>query len=262
MKKAADFRLSAREALKNNWAIAVGAGLVASLLGGTTAGGGGFSFNFNFNSTAESGSGTATDVFAGEEYFSEFVGVFLAALLIGLAVGLVVSAVFFVIGSIVRVGYIRFNLDLVDRKEASFSKLFSFFSHGGKAVVTELLRALFVFLWSLLFVIPGIIASYNYAMASYILAENPDISASEALARSKEMMYGNRWRFFCLSISFIGWEILSVFTCGIGSLWLLPYKEAAFADFYREISGTRRTDDYDFADGNFEQINEAPLSES
>ena len=86
--------------------------------------------------------------------------------------------------------------------------------------------------------IPGIIATYSYAMTEFILAEHPDLTASVAIAQSKEMMTGNRWRLFCLHISFIGWDILCAFTLGIGNLWLRPYKQAAEAAFYREISGT------------------------
>ena len=78
-------------------------------------------------------------------------------------------------------------------------------------------------------------------MTSYILAENPELTASEAIERSKQMMSGNRWRLFCVQISFIGWEILSaLLTFGIGSLWITPYKQAAIAAFYREVSGTER----------------------
>ena len=104
--------------------------------------------------------------------------------------------------------------------------------------MAQLLQTLYVVLWSLLFIIPGIIASYSYAMTSFILAENPEMDANEAIGRSKEMMYGNRWRLFCLHFSFIGWDILATLTLGIGNLWLVPYKQAASAAFYREVSGT------------------------
>lgn len=95
-----------------------------------------------------------------------------------------------------------------------------------------------ILLWTLLFIIPGIVASYSYAMTGYILAEDPDLTASQAIQRSKEMMRGNRWRLFCLQLSFIGWIILCLFTFGIGNLFLNPYQTAADAAFYREISGT------------------------
>lgn len=106
------------------------------------------------------------------------------------------------------------------------------------AAVAKLLQSVYVLLWSLLLIIPGIIATYSYAMTEFILAEHPDLTASEAIAQSKEMMSGNRWRLFCLHFSFIGWDILSSLTLGIGNLWLRPYKQAANAAFYREISGT------------------------
>ena len=77
-------------------------------------------------------------------------------------------------------------------------------------------------------------------MATYILAENPDMKAGEALRLSKEMMRGNKWRLFCLELSFIGWALLCGLTLGIGTLWLIPYQKAAITDFYREVSGTRK----------------------
>lgn len=95
----------------------------------------------------------------------------------------------------------------------------------------------------MLFVIPGIVAAYSYAMAPFIMLENPNCGARQALAESKEMMRGNRWRLFCLEISFVGWSILNLFTLGIGSLWLNPYVEVSRAAFYREISGTSYVQD-------------------
>ena len=77
-------------------------------------------------------------------------------------------------------------------------------------------------------------------MAPYILAENPDMTTREAIAASKEMMRGSRWRLFCLGFSFIGWSMLCILTLGIGNLWLRPYREAAQAAFYRDLSGTRQ----------------------
>ena len=99
-------------------------------------------------------------------------------------------------------------------------------------------------------IIPGIIATYSYAMTEFILAENPDLTASEAIARSKEMMSGNRWRLFCLHFSFIGWDILSSLTLGIGNMWLRPYKQAANAAFYREITGFGATS-FEYVEENY-----------
>ena len=148
------------------------------------------------------------------------------------------AVVYFVLGSIISVGYARFNLDLVDRRDPSFETLFGYFSYWKTTAIARLLQSVYILLWSLLLVISGVIATYSYAMTEFILAEQPELTASEAIAQSKEMMSGNRWRLFCLHISFIGWDILSSLTLGIGYLWLRPYKHAAEAAFYREISGT------------------------
>ena len=153
---------------------------------------------------------------------------------------IVMGIVLFVLGSVIEVGYSKFNLDLVDRRsEAKIETMFGYFSFWKTTAAARLLQTLYILLWSLLFIIPGIIAAYSYSMTGYILADNPDMTADEAIARSKQMMDGNRWRLFCLQISFIGWSILSsLLTFGIGDLWLTPYRQAASAVFYREISGT------------------------
>lgn len=240
MKYAADFRSIARNALRGKWGIAVIAGLIAVLLGGIASGGLEVELNISDN-----GANLVLE-FAGQTVYStggglnSDIGLFLvgSATYIILA-ALVMAAVFFVLGSIIEVGYSRFNLDLVDRqKEPELGALFGYFTHWKTTAAARFLQGLYVFLWSLLFIIPGIIAGYSYAMTGYILAEHPELTASEAIERSKRMMTGNRWRLFCLQISFIGWDILSSLTLGIGELWLRPYKQAATAAFYREISGT------------------------
>lgn len=103
----------------------------------------------------------------------------------------------------------------------------------------QFFQGMLIFLWSLLFVIPGIIASYRYAMTPYILAENMDLSVMEAISESKRLMKGNKLRLFFMELSFLGWQILCVLTLGIASLWVGPYMEAAKAAFYREISENR-----------------------
>ena len=242
MKCASDFRKIARDSLTDRWGVAVLAGLVASLLGG----GGSSIFNFNFNFTGGGGSSESSanyadlDLSAAMEELLPTIGGFLIGFIgIALLVTLVFSAAFFVLSSVISTGYAKFNLELLNRQEKpAIERLFSYFSHWKTLTIANLLRSVYIFLWSLLFIIPGIFATYSYAMTSYILAENPEISASEAIARSKEMMEGSRWRLFCLEISFFGWAMLCAFTCGIGFLWLTPYEQAAKAAFYREVSGT------------------------
>ena len=150
----------------------------------------------------------------------------------------VMAVVYFILGSVVGVGYSRFNLDLVDRqKEPEIGILFGYFKFWKTTAAASFLQGLYVFLWSLLFIIPGIVAGYSYAMTDYILAEHPELTAGEAIEQSKAMMYGNRFRLFCLQFSFVGWDLLCALTLGIGNLWLRPYKQAAEAAFYRDISG-------------------------
>ena len=133
------------------------------------------------------------------------------------------------------------NIDIIDGRRARLSTVFSGFKVWTKALVARILRGIYIFLWSLLFIIPGIIATYSYSMVHYVMADHPDMTASEALRESKEIMKGNKWRLFCLALSFIGWEILAViFTFGIGLLWVVPYQEAAIAALYRDICPIQR----------------------
>ena len=110
--------------------------------------------------------------------------------------------------------------------------------HTPAELIMMLGFAAVILLGTILLVIPGIIMGYTYAMTSYILAEHPDLAPGEVRKASKAMMEGNRWRFCCLQFSFIGWAILCSLTFGLGNLALRPYREAAYAAFYREVSGT------------------------
>lgn len=105
-------------------------------------------------------------------------------------------------------------------------------------VKTCFLRDLFVGLWSLLFVIPGVIKSYEYRMVPYLLAEHPEMSSSEVFARSKEMMAGNKWATFVMDLSFIGWAFLGAITMGIVFIfWTSPYINTTEAALYHRLSG-------------------------
>ena len=230
MKLAFDFRKTARQALAGKWWLALVTGLIASVLGGVAQSGPQIKLELG----SESGMNIK---FLGQNFAldSRIVSFIASAAVIIALVALVFGVAYFIIGSFVAVGYAQFNLDLVDGKDAEPGTLFSHYKNWASSSASRLLRILYVFLWSLLFVIPGIIASYSYAMTDYILAETPGISASNAIAKSKAMMSGNKWRLFCLHFSFIGWDILASITFGIGYLWLTPYKQAAIAAFYRDV---------------------------
>ena len=242
MKYAADFRRIAREALRGRWGIAVIAGLLASLLGAIGSGGPELNIDLNDGHFSAGLSVAGQDIISTDGmHWGLFAGMTAYILIFAIVTGIVL----FVLGSVIEVGYSKFNLDLVDRrKEAKIETMFGYFSFWKTTAVTRLLQSVYILLWSLLFIIPGIMAAYSYSMTGYILAENPNMTADEAIARSKQMMDGNRWRLFCLQISFIGWSLLSsLLTFGIGDLWLTPYRQAASAAFYREISGTEVRED-------------------
>lgn len=109
------------------------------------------------------------------------------------------------------------------------------FSNYWHKVGAMILAYVLIFLWTLLFIIPGIIKTFSYAMTPYILDENPELGPSEAIHRSRLMMKGHKFDLFWLWLSFIGWGILNLFTAGIGSLWLMPYMYTSTAAFYQEV---------------------------
>ncbi|MBR4775400.1 MAG: DUF975 family protein [Bacteroidales bacterium] len=109
------------------------------------------------------------------------------------------------------------------------------FSKYWRKVWGMLWMNILIFLWSLLFFIPGIIKSFSYAMTPFILEENPEMGAVEAIHRSRMMMRGHKFDLFWLELSFIGWIILGILTAGIGLLWIIPYMQTAIAAFYEEV---------------------------
>lgn len=119
--------------------------------------------------------------------------------------------------------------------DSKFERLFWSFKSGRYMNVVKIMfwRELKIFLWSLLFVIPGIIKSYEYSMVPYILAENPQISSERAFELSKKMTHGEKWKIFVLDLSFIGWRILGVLCCCVGEIFLQPYVEATYAELYQ-----------------------------
>lgn len=236
--RAADFRRRAREVLAGKWTTAVLAGLAALLLGATDSGGPELNFTVQEEQVRLSLELAGRTIFSTGGHITSDTG----ALLSGMAgyftaAALVMLAINLLLGSVVGLGYARFNLMLLDGEQPDIGILFGYLPHWVTALCARLWQLLYVFLWTLLFVIPGIVAGYSYAMTNYILAEHPDMAPRAAISLSKEMMRGNRWRLFCLHLSFIGWTILAALTMGIGNLWLTPYKQAATAAFYRSLTG-------------------------
>lgn len=140
------------------------------------------------------------------------------------------------VSNIIQVSLCRFFLRNLDDKP-KFSEVFWGFKNGRyiKICTTMFLKDLYVLLSYLLFIVPGVIKSYQYLMVPYIMAENPDIKRSEAFRISKEMMKGNKWKTAVLDMSFIGWHILGVLACGIGTLFVNPYVHATYAALYERL---------------------------
>lgn len=225
-KVSADFRRIARGVLKGKWKIAVLAGFLASLL---------FALDeLNISIDTETADLLNTIGIVNPSYANLFFK--LAAVVT--VVSIVAMVLRLALGGIISIGYAKFNLNLLDGAPATVGDLFAYFSYWKNAIIARLVSTVIITLFSILFVIPGIIASLSLAMVPYILAENPDMKAIDALKLSKNIMDGNRWRLFCLQFSFIGWHLLASLTLGIGYLWLTPYMHASYTAFFRDITVT------------------------
>ena len=143
---------------------------------------------------------------------------------------------FYVIAGPMELGLAIFALALSRGQYPRLPQIFEGFQKFGVALGAYLLMLLFVCLWLLLLIIPGIIAAYAYSQTYYIIAEDPAVGPLQAIRKSKEMMRGNKWKLFCLSLRFIGWALLCILTFGIGFLWLAPYMLISFAKFYDDVA--------------------------
>lgn len=244
-----ELRAAGRNALRGHWGIAILVTLVAIILGG------GVGVSNNLVSSSRSSSATNTlgssnsGSTIGTNDFSTYLGapinvspeaslVLSAALsMLGLILVVYLIVIFF-IGGAITLGLKLFNIRLVaNQHQKPFSTLFERFDIVLKALLLQLAMFFFIFLWTLLFIIPGIIASYRYALAPYLMAQNPGLGVMEAISQSKQMMTGHKGRLFLLELSFIGWVLLCFLTAGIGFLWLFPYINASEAAFYLDLTG-------------------------
>lgn len=130
-----------------------------------------------------------------------------------------------------------FTLRLSKNQPVSISQLFEGFNHFSIALSAAVLVGIYTVLWALLLIVPGIMAAVSYSQIYYILAENPSMSAMEALNESKAMMKGHKARFFGLVLSFAGWFVLALLSAGIGFLWLSPYFNLTLTKFYEDLKG-------------------------
>lgn len=199
----------------------------------------------DYNSYTEDGSSSSASGIldsAGGLVATLGIGLILVIVVAALAIGIFVC-------NPIEVGGCSFFLDNAADPEENPGpgRLFFAFQSGGykNIVLTLFLRNLYTALWTLLFIVPGIIKSYEYRMIPYILAENPDMDRREAFQLSKDMMQGEKWNAFVLDLSFIGWAILSGITLGIvGIFWTNPYVYATNAELYLALKSGRENYQY------------------
>ncbi|MBF1555976.1 DUF975 family protein [Segatella salivae] len=148
-----------------------------------------------------------------------------------------IGLVLFILALPLTWGFQTLFLGAVRGGEATAKDMFEGYNKElfSRVLTTTLLYYVYVFLWSLLLLIPGCIKSYSYAMTPYILKDNPEMKNNAAIEESMRMMDGHKLELFLLDLSFIGWAILSILTCCIGFLWLVPYMNMARVNFYEDL---------------------------
>lgn len=146
-----------------------------------------------------------------------------------------VAAVNWLAQVIINAGWSIYHLGVRQGKEMPYGCLLDGFAFLGKLILLNIVMGIFVYLWSLLFLIPGIIAQYRYRFAIYNLCENPEIGIMGAINMSKAQTAGFKGTLFVLDLSFLGWSILGWLTLGILNIWIAPYKEQANVGYFQEI---------------------------
>ena len=151
-----------------------------------------------------------------------------------------ITIVISLVSAILGTGYILYTMNVRKGLETPYATLFDGFLFAGKVILLQIVMGIFVFLWSLLFIIPGIVAGYRYRFALYNLCENPEMGVMEAIRLSKQQTMGFKLDLFVLDLTFIGWGILCGLTLGILSIWIRPYiqqTDLAYFDAIRAAKG-------------------------
>ena len=237
--RARDFRAAARKALQGFWLMAILVTFVAALLGGVSEVGLAPSSNVDYEMNIEE-----LDAIPGADesalvqyiHWMDSMNNRFPVIKPLVAFLSILSAIQLIIGGPIMLGYNRFKLHRLDGEEAVFGDLFSCFDRFLDGLWMRIRTILQVLAWSLLFIIPGIVAAYRYAMVPYLMADHPGMSVAEAFNRSKAMMYGHKGELFLLHLSFIGWLLLSALTLGLGGLVVSPYMQFAETAFYRNLA--------------------------
>lgn len=168
---------------------------------------------------------------------------------IGLLYGTYI-AVSFIFSGIITMGHRKLFLCLARQEPVTADLLFDYFGSWRKmlqACKVTFLVSFYTFLWSLLLIVPGIIKSFSYSMAPFILMDHPEYTVHEALDMSREMMKGHKWELFLLYLGFFGWILLTIITFGIASFWVVPYMATSVAHFYLRLSEKDELDEESYS---------------
>lgn len=157
------------------------------------------------------------------------------AFIASLVTSLLGTALPFILTGPTTQGQVAYYLSLSRGEKPDIGLVLQGFGHFILNLLTYLLMSLFLFLWSLLLFVPGIIKSLSYALTYFVITENPELSPSEAITQSRQLMDGHKWKLFCLNLSFIGWYLLGTLLLGFGNFFVLPYVQASIAEFYQEV---------------------------
>ena len=150
-----------------------------------------------------------------------------------------VSVLVWLLGCVLAAGYVLYHQGVRRGEEMPISSLFDGFGFVGKIVLLNLVITVFVALWSMLFIIPGIIAGYRYRFALYNLCENPELGVMDALNMSKAQTKGYKLDLFVLDLTFIGWSLLCGLTLGILSIWITPYIQQTDLGYFEAIKAEK-----------------------
>ena len=225
-------KMNAKQVLRNNYWMALLVAFVASLLAGGSSN---IGPTLTFNYTA--GSDHYNYQYGYDRAVLPYFGAVAAAAFGFVLIAMVVGVLFSVfVSNPVTVGKCRYFMES-RVGNAPFSSLFSAFGDPAYRNVVKVMfmKNLFIFLWSLLFVIPGIYKAYQYRMVDYLMAENPYMTYQRALELSRQMTDGEKFNIFILELSFFGWLFLGALACGIGVFFVNPYIEATFAELYAAL---------------------------
>lgn len=204
--RASDYRRQGKESLEGDWGLA--AWIMVQF----------FIINFIVNGLANL-MGTGNLFTTGNVTVDILHGIMSILILMPLTVGL----------------YIAF-LNNARENQLKNKSLYAFFANGRywRTVGLTLVESIFIGLWFLLFIIPGIIKSFSYSQTYYIWKDNPNISILDCITASRRAMKGNKWALFCVYLSFMGWYLLGIISFGIGFIWITPYVTSTSVAFYED----------------------------